>query len=161
MKQQTSIAPQIPALVSFKDNVGYVVRRFSQAMRSQIGESLRALGVTTSQYAALCIVEQNGEQTNAQLARALFVTPQTMTRILGGMVDNGWLERRASEHHLRVRLFQLTPAGQALLNTIHPAFTAAQDRLFAPLSVAERATLLDQLWACADAAPEAEAFDDF
>lgn len=140
--------------------VGYVVRRFNQAIRTQVEEALRPLGLTVSQYATLTALERKAGSSNAQLARLLFVTPQTMTRILAGLIDGGLVVRDVSAHHSRVRLARLTPRGQDLLTRAHPVVDAAEDRLLAPLTPTERAQLLDHMWTCADALPGSAVLDD-
>ena len=143
----------------FRRRVGYVVRRFNQAVRSQVEEGLRPLGLTVSQYAVLAMLERYSGSTNAQLARVLAVTPQTMTRILAGLIDGGLAERTVSTHHARVRPVRLTEAGARLVARAHPVVDAAEDRLFAPLSAEQRTELLEHMWTCADASPSDVVFD--
>lgn len=151
-------ADQHPRL---RNRVGYVARRFNQAIRTRVDEGLRPLGLTASQYAVLAMLETFSGSTNAQLARALSVTPQTMTRILGGLIDNGLAERGVSSHHARVRPARLTPRGQDLVTRAHLVVDAAEDLLFAPLSPEQRAQFLDQMWACAAASPRSAVFEEF
>ena len=141
--------------------VGYVVRRFNQAIRNLVEEGLRPLGLTASQYATLATLQRHSGSTNAQLARVLSVTPQTMTRILAGLIDAGLVERAVSAHHARVRLARLTAKGEELAARAHPVVDAAEDRLFAPLSTEQRTQLLDHLWACAEASPTEAVFEAF
>jgi DNA-binding MarR family transcriptional regulator len=141
--------------------VGYVVRRFNQAVRSRVEESLRPLGLTASQYATLAMLQRHSGSTNAQLARVLSVTPQTMTRILAGLIEAGLVERAVSAHHARVRLAHLTAKGAELVVRAHPVVDVAEDRLFAPLSAEQRARLLEHLWACAEASPAEVVFEAF
>ncbi|SDM67476.1 MarR family winged helix-turn-helix transcriptional regulator [Actinacidiphila guanduensis] len=145
----------------FRRRVGYVVRRFNQAVRTLVEEGLRPLGLTTSQYAVLAMLQRYSGSTNAQLARVLSVTPQTMTRILSGLIDSGLVERYASAHHARVRPARLTAAGEELVARAHPVVDAAEDRLFAPLDPQARAQLLDHLWTCADAVPTDTVYENF
>jgi DNA-binding MarR family transcriptional regulator len=145
----------------FHERVGYVVRRFNQAVRTQVEEGLRPLGLTTSQYAVLSMLERYAGSNNAQLAKVLSVTPQTMTRILAGLIDSGLVVRAVSAHHSRVRLAHLTEEGERLVALAHPVVDAAEDRLFAPLTNEQRTTLLNHMWACADASPGHVVFDGF
>ncbi|SEG56443.1 DNA-binding transcriptional regulator, MarR family [Actinacidiphila yanglinensis] len=144
-----------------RHRVGYVARRFNQAIRTRVDEGLRPLGLTASQYAVLAILDSFSGSTNAQLARALSVTPQTMTRILGGLVGSGLVERGTSTHHARVRPARLTASGRDLVTRAHSVVDAAEDLLFAPLSAEQRAQLLDHLWACAEASPRSAVFEGF
>src|SRR5277367_4602784 len=62
--------------------LGYALKRAQHALRVRMDEVLRPLGLTTAQYAVICVIEQEAGISNAGLARAAFVTPQTMTGIL-------------------------------------------------------------------------------
>jgi DNA-binding MarR family transcriptional regulator len=139
--------------------VGYVVRRFNQAIRAQVEDGLRTLGLTTSQYAVLAVLQRHDGINNAQLARVLAVTPQTMTRILAGMSQAGLIVRQVSAHHGRVRLARLTDAGRELAARAHPVIDAAEDRLLAPLTDRQRGQLLEYMRTCADALPGDIVFD--
>jgi DNA-binding MarR family transcriptional regulator len=144
-----------------RHRVGYVARRFNQAIRTRVDEGLRTLGLTASQYAVLAMLESFSGSTNAQLARALSVTPQTMTRILGGLIDGGLAERGVSAQHARVRPARLTARGQDLVARAHQVVDTAEDLLFAPLSAEQRAQLLDHMWTCAAASPRSAVFEGF
>src|SRR3954464_14484254 len=82
-----------------RSRVGYVVRRFNQAIRTQIEHGLRPLGLTASQYAVLSLLESQGSANNTQIAQILSVTPQTMTRILAGLASAELIVRDVSGHH--------------------------------------------------------------
>jgi DNA-binding MarR family transcriptional regulator len=159
MSEQTNIAEGLDD--PLRHRVGYVVRRFNQAIRSQVEDGLRPLGLTASQYALLTVLERNSGVSNAQLARLLFVTPQTMTRMVAGLIDAGLVVRDVSTHHSRVMLARLTGPGQELVTRAHPVVDAAEDRLFAPLTEDQRALLLEHMWTCADACPGDAVLDGF
>jgi DNA-binding MarR family transcriptional regulator len=161
MSEHTDIDIEIGPDDVIRRRVGYVVRRFNRAIRSQVEEGLRPLGLTASQYATLATLQRHSGSTNAQLARVLSVTPQTMTRIVAGLIDAGLVERDVSAHHARVRPARLTATGEELIVRAHPVVDAAEDRLFAPLSAEQRAQLLDQMWACAEASPAEVVFEGF
>lgn len=54
-------------------------------------EALRSLGLTAPQYAVLSAVELEAGISNARLARAAFVTPQTVQGILANLERQGLL----------------------------------------------------------------------
>jgi DNA-binding MarR family transcriptional regulator len=62
--------------------LGYALKRAQHALRVSMDEVLRPLGLTTPQYAVLCAIEADPGISNASLARAAFVTAQTMRREL-------------------------------------------------------------------------------
>src|SRR6202453_626107 len=99
--------------------LGYALKRAQHALRSRMDETLRPLGLTTAQYAVLCVIEQNGGISNAGLARAAFVTPQTMTGILANLHRDVLLSREADPCHGRILRSELTPAGKKHLAQAH------------------------------------------
>ncbi|WP_138431118.1 MarR family winged helix-turn-helix transcriptional regulator [Fodinibius saliphilus] len=65
--------------------LGYVIKRVQQLLRTRMDEKLDVVGVTTPQYAALSILEEDQGLSNAELARRCFLTPQTMHKIIVGL----------------------------------------------------------------------------
>lgn len=91
--------------------LGYALKRAQHALRMSMDEALRPLALTTPQYAVLCAVEAEPGLSNARLARAAFVTPQTMQGVLANLERAGLLHRRPDPHHGRVLCSELTGAG--------------------------------------------------
>jgi DNA-binding MarR family transcriptional regulator len=131
--------------------VGYELKRAQQALRGRMDEALRPLGLSTPQYAALTALEAQPGLSNAELARAGFVTPQTMNAIVAGLAGGGLVERRPHPSHGRVLTTELTPRGAKLLAEAHPRVAEIEQRMTAPLSPEQRHQLLAGLRACADA----------
>ncbi len=71
-------------------------------------EALRPIMLTTPQYAVLCAVEAEAGLSNARLARAAFVTAQTMQGVLVNLERDGLLERRPDPAHGRILRSELT-----------------------------------------------------
>lgn len=69
----------------------------------------------------------------AQLARALLVTPPTMTRTLDALVERGLVERQPDPANRRQIALQITPEGQALVDRYEAVITAHLHTLVAPL----------------------------
>ncbi|MCW9707196.1 MarR family winged helix-turn-helix transcriptional regulator [Fodinibius salsisoli] len=82
-------------------------------------EQLDAVGVTTPQYAALSILEEDQGLSNAELARRCFLTPQTMHKIIGGLEAKRLVERKADPSHGRKINTLLTSEGKKLLKKAH------------------------------------------
>src|SRR6202451_4315880 len=97
----------------------YALRRAREGRRVRMDEVLSPLGLTTAQYAVMCVIEQEAGISNAGLARAAFVTPQTMTGILANLHRDGLLSREADPCHGRILRSELTPAGKKHLAQAH------------------------------------------
>lgn len=127
---------------------GLTVARFSQVFRGVLEDGLRPLGLTATQYLALRLVQHVPGLTNAELARELLVTPQTMIRVVGGLTGRGLIERAPNPRHGRLLETRLTPAGTRLLERAVPLADAAELRVLAPLTQGQRARLLASLRRC-------------
>jgi DNA-binding MarR family transcriptional regulator len=78
----------------------------------------------------------------AQLARALLVTPPTMTRTLDALVERGLVERQPDPANRRQIALQITPEGQALVDRYEAVITAHLHTLIAPLPAERQERLL-------------------
>jgi len=96
-------------------SLGYLLRRAQHAFRTRIDDSLRPLGLTAPQYAAMAAVEADEGISNAELARAAFVTAQSMQGILANLERKRLLTRNAHPGHGRIRCSELTARGRAIL----------------------------------------------
>jgi DNA-binding MarR family transcriptional regulator len=69
----------------------------------------------------------------AQLARALLVTPPTMTRTLDALAERGLVERQPDPANRRQVALVITSEGQALVDRYEAMITAHLHTLIAPL----------------------------
>ena len=69
----------------------------------------------------------------AQLARALLVTPPTMTRTLDTLVERGLVERQPDAANRRQVALVITPEGRTLVDRYEAVITTHLHRLLAPL----------------------------
>lgn len=135
--------------------IGYQLKRMQQALRAAMDSDLRAIELTTAQYAALSILEEQPDLSGAALARASFVTPQTMNQIVMGLEAEGWIARHPHPEHGRILQIALTPAGRAKVQQAHERVLRIEAVMTAPLSTAEQTQLADLLRRCADALGDA------
>ncbi len=131
--------------------VGYVLKRAQHALRSRMDDALRPLGLTAPQYAVLSALELDPGISNAALARAAFVTAQTMQGIVANLERAGLLERSADPAHGRILKGQLTEKGTKLLREAHVQVERIEAIMISALKSDEVACLAARLIACADA----------
>jgi hypothetical protein len=62
------------------ESVGYGLKQVTTALRTAMDAALRPLDLTVPQYACLEQLGQRPGQSNAELARAVFVTRQSIER---------------------------------------------------------------------------------
>ncbi len=113
-------------------------------------ETLKGLGVTTPQYAAMSVLAEQPGLSNAQLARRSFLTPQTMNQILVKLETLGFVERREHPEHGRVLPTYLTPDGERLLTECNRMVATVEARMVSGLSEDEQRRLLEALRGCAE-----------
>lgn len=143
-------------------SVGYALKQATTALHNAMATSLRPLGLTVPQYSCLELVSQKPEQSNAQLARGMFVTPQSMNDVLRGLQSRELVERPDEPAVGRARPTKLTAAGQAQLARARDALAPIEQRMLAKLGVADQEQLLvylrsitDSLEHCAEDADSA------
>jgi DNA-binding MarR family transcriptional regulator len=135
-------------LVTF---VGYELKRVQHALRLNMNEALKELGVTTPQYEALSVLAEEPGLSNAGLARRSFVTPQTMNQILVRLEAAGLVERRPHPEHGRVLQAYLTEEGEKLRRECAKRVDAIEERMVYGLPEEERLGLLELLRRCSEA----------
>ena len=97
---------------------GYAIKRAQRALRTRMDEALRPLRLTAPQYAVLAAVELDAGISNASLARAAFVTPQTMQN-LANLEREDLLARTADPADGRILRAALTGRGRKALAQAH------------------------------------------
>lgn len=102
-------------MTSSAASLGSWLKRAQHAYRTRLDADLRPLGITAPQYAVLTTIAAEAGASNASLARAAFVTAQTMQGILSSLERSGLLTRTAHPQHGRVLEIALTQDGAALL----------------------------------------------
>jgi DNA-binding MarR family transcriptional regulator len=77
-------------------------------------------GQTTARWRVLAAVE-NGPMTVAQIARAWWLTRQSVQRIADLLARDGLVAYEENPSHRRAQLVRLTPSGEAVLRSIRAA----------------------------------------
>jgi DNA-binding MarR family transcriptional regulator len=133
------------------DWIGYNLKITQHRLRQRLDAELARLGITAPQNAALLAVAGNPRISNADLARAAFVTPQTMQAILVNLERGGLIARSPHPDHGRVIMTELTPAGQKAVADGAKAADAVERQMLARLSTEEAKLLCELLKRCAAA----------
>jgi len=112
---------------------------------------LRPLELTVPQYACLEVLDQRPGLSSSELARATFVTRQSMNLVLQGLQQRGLLTRATVAHHGKALPAELTEGGRALLRAASVAVRTIEKQMLAPLTPSAQQRLLADLAACAAA----------
>lgn len=130
--------------------LGYALKRAQHALRLRMDEALRPHSLTTPQYAVLSAIEAESGISSARLARAAFVTPQTMQGIMSNLERAGIIVRLADPHHGRVLRSELTALGREILLNAHLAVNAVEERMLTSIGADSVDAIAAALAKCAD-----------
>lgn len=93
-------------------HVAYLLRQAAHAVRGRIEAALADLDLTGPQFAVLTMVAAYPGCSGADLARLTLLTPQTVSFIVGRMIEAGLLTRADVPDHGRAR--PLAPTGDGV-----------------------------------------------
>lgn len=93
----------------------HVVGRVDRTLRSRLNVRLERVGLTAAEYTAMFVLRRRPGLSNASLARAVGMTPQSSIMTLQSLVERALVERRPSAGHKRVLDSFLTAAGHSLI----------------------------------------------
>src|ERR1700734_3384258 len=76
--------------------------------------ALEELGLGRAHHRALHFIGRNPGINVSELLAILRITKQSLARVLGALVDQGYVAQAQGDQDRRQRLLSMTPAGQAL-----------------------------------------------
>ncbi len=142
---------QVEVVGPLDEAVGYVLKQAATALRAAMDAVLRPLELTVPQYACLEVLDQRPGLSSSELARATFVTRQSMNLVLRGLQQRGLLTRATVAEHGKALPTQLTDTGRAQLRTASVTVRAIEKQMLAPLTPNAQQRLLTDLATCAAA----------
>jgi DNA-binding MarR family transcriptional regulator len=129
----------------------YLMKQVEMAVRSELDELARPVGLTALQYTALTVLEQHPDLTAARLARHSFVRAQSSADMVAALLERGLIERHRDPADRRRLVMALTPEGQRLLDRLRPQVAEIEARMLAPLSADDAHELRSSLELCREA----------
>jgi len=123
----------------------YSIKQVELVTRAQLDELVRPSGITALQYTALTVLERRDGLSSAELARNSFVTPQSMSDLVGALERRGLISKTTDPASRRRHLISLTGEGRALLIELAPAVAALEEVMLAGFTARGRASFRDFL----------------
>lgn len=120
------------------------VGELATELRTQMGRLKRLVrhhsreDLTPSQISALASLDGHGPLRLGELARVEAISPPSLTKIIGGLEQRGFVERTGDPTDRRSAVVDLTAAGRAALQAVRNERTAFLARRIATLTTAER-----------------------
>jgi DNA-binding MarR family transcriptional regulator len=115
-----------PAEVIAAECLAVRLRTLNRAVTALYDEALRPHGLRVGQLNLLVAVARLGTARPGDLCRLLRMDKSTLSRDVEVMRRNGWLE--VEDGAGRTRPLRITPAGEALLGQVVPAWRRAQEQ---------------------------------
>ena len=126
---------------------GHLLRRAQQISASIFHDEIGPV-VTPIQYAILCVLLTNPGIDQVSLAGLAAIDTSTAASVALRLEDKGLLTRRVDPRNRRQRILELTPAGEALLESVNDGIGRLHQRIFEKFTADEEAVfmrLLDKL----------------
>jgi DNA-binding MarR family transcriptional regulator len=131
--------------------LSYVIGRLDRVLRRRLAAAVEPAGLTVPAYTALSVLRLDDGLSNAQLARRSLITPQSMSEVLGLLVERGFVRRHAAPDHGRVIRTELTAAGIRALDRCDRAVDEVEHEMLRELDAGEASSLRAALLRCAGA----------
>ncbi len=128
----------------------HLLMHTGKLLQDRVRVELRHTGVHHAQGRVLSILEQQGTLSQADLARRIAITPATMTRMVQGMEQKGWIRRRLDPASGRAMLLSLTPLAKTLAFEVRDAWARTEENIRTSLSEARYADAFPLLEAIRD-----------
>jgi len=123
----------------------HLARRFNQICLGVTAEILGQHDLSPMLFGAIAAIAEEPGTAQRQLAGRMGVDAATFGQMIETLELKGLVERRIDPDDRRARQLFVTRKGAGLRNRLRPSLIAAQERLLAPLSKAERSALMDML----------------
>jgi DNA-binding MarR family transcriptional regulator len=128
----------------------WVTQRLARALQRAVELVATDNNISVAEYHLLLAISDDVGRSNAEIARLMFVTPQSANRVLSDLENRGLLVRTDGPTHGRVRRAVLTPAGRTVLQACTERITAIEARVIAGLDEEQGRVLLPALQRAAD-----------
>lgn len=128
----------------------WIVQRLARALHRAVELVAADHGISVAEYHLLLANSDDVGRSNAEIARLIFVTPQSANRVLAELERRGYLERRVDPHHRRIRQTSLTVRGRELLDDCIREIASIESRALAGIDDDEQQVVFASLQQAAE-----------
>jgi DNA-binding MarR family transcriptional regulator len=129
-------------------HISYVVARLERAVRKEIGRLVGPRGLSVAQYTTLSILRSRSGLSNAQLARRLWVTPQSMNEVISALERMDLIHRVPDAGNRRILRTALTPVGRETLAACDAEILEMEGQMLGDIDPVAHEQLVDALEGC-------------
>lgn len=134
-----------PGIAALDQRIPFLLSQLGAYLADEFHRRLAPLGVEPRIYAVLLALGQTDGQSQRELSTRLGIHRNVMVTLVDTLESHGLVKRRPHPDDRRAFAITLTRKARELLPALDEQGRALEDTLTAPLSTAERATLLRQL----------------
>lgn len=124
---------------------GCLLHDTARLLRRDFNRRAQKLGLTQTQWQALCVLSRNEGINQAALADLLEVKPITIGRLIDRLQATGWIERRNHPTDRRAITLYLTAKSEPILNMMGELVEETQDLALQDVSDSEREGVMSVL----------------
>ena len=124
---------------------GHLFRRMQQIAVALFMEECAEFELTPVQYAALVAIREHPGIDATRLSAVIAFDRSTIGDVLERLEGKELIVRRSTPTDKRIKQLELTARGRKVLKAILPTVDRAQERMLAPLSLADRRKLMQLL----------------
>jgi DNA-binding MarR family transcriptional regulator len=119
-------------------------------LHEAMDRALSEVGLTVPVYVAMLRLADEPEMSKAELARKSFVRPQSLTRVMAKLAEDGLITRPPHPEHGRILQTKLTPAGHARLKAADRRLKPIIEGMLDGTSERDRVQFLAMLMHCSE-----------
>jgi DNA-binding MarR family transcriptional regulator len=142
MSSSAAYANMVVMTAKANPPLGYLLHRVVTRFRTEVtAAALDPVGLAFPQYLCMRLLAQSSWMTNADLARAMNVSPQAMNSVVSTLCERGLIQRPTYPSSGRSLPMKLTDAGTELLMRTDRGVREAERRLLADVTAQQRRVL--------------------
>jgi DNA-binding MarR family transcriptional regulator len=143
MKREPPPTDAMPSRV--REMPSWLITRVYAHSHRLLAEGFGAAGFRGYHYRLLAALEEFGPASQAALGRRTSIDRSDVVAALNELGDRGLIERTPDPDDRRRNIITMTPAGREQLATLDEVLAGVQEKLFGPLSAADRKKLVELL----------------
>jgi DNA-binding MarR family transcriptional regulator len=103
-----------------KEFFPYVIARVGSLMELAITPELKKSDMTIDMWRVVMVLHFQGKMSLVDLSRTIGVPPSTLSRLVGRMIEKGWVSRRRSKDDNRLIELRLRRVGEEIFQKYWP-----------------------------------------
>ncbi len=140
-----ALKPRIGPDAFLRRHVGYVMKRAYHLLQSDASARLAPFGLRVTTYSALCIIIDNQDLRQSQLAETLSMERSNTVAVVDALEELGLVDRCRVPSDRRSYALRSTAQGRQVCKSATEAISQGERTLLADLTDDELATLSDLL----------------